>query len=194
MSVSPENLLEDSDESLLSRAGCADEAAFGALYDRFANRVFGMIRQMMGNTAEAEDVLQEGFVSVWNKASEFDPKRGKAFAWVVMILRHKAIDRLRARSRRTQAMEKVTVEWRVTGVAESDAPDAPLERGEQVQRVTTAMTALPESQRQLIEAAFLKGLTHHDLAEQLGLPLGTVKTNIRRGLLKLRDSLKGGLG
>lgn len=192
MSIRSETQPIESDEALLLRVGRGDETAFGALYDRFSGRVYGMIRQMLRDEKEAEDVLQEGFVSVWEKAAAYDPDRGKAFPWVVMHLRHKAIDRLRARGRRAQTLENARVEWQTMAGEAGASTDEQVECNDRARRLTKAMNELPEAQRKLIEMAFLSGLTHHDISDQSGIPLGTVKTNIRRGLLKLRDGLKGG--
>lgn len=184
--------LDISDETLLQRAGTGDTRAFEQLYDRYAPRLLGLLRQMLSDEREAEDVLQEGFLYLWDHASSYDPERSRAFTWSVMIFRHKAIDRMRALGRRNQMIERATVETIALETADMGADDT-LAMKERQNQVRTALKALPGDQRQLIEFAFLKGLTHPVIAESLGLPLGTVKTNIRRGLLKLRDLMKGGV-
>ncbi|TDU64233.1 RNA polymerase sigma-70 factor (ECF subfamily) [Prosthecobacter fusiformis] len=183
--------LEVTDESLLQRAGGGDARAFEQLYDRFSSRLLGLLRQMLGDEREAEDVLQEGFLYLWDHAGSYDPSRSRAFTWSVMIFRHKAIDRIRAMGRRARLNESAAVEMAVLEDCAVGADDT-VEMKEQQKQVYSALASLPGEQRKLIEFAFLKGLTHHAIAESLNLPLGTVKTNIRRGLLKLRDLMKGG--
>jgi len=181
----------ESDESILHQVAQGDERAMGRLYDRFAGPLLGMIRQMLGDEHEAEDVLQEGFVYLWNKAAAYDATKSKAFTWTVMIFRHKTIDRLRARGRRTRLGEQAAGEVELWyGHAAPQADDA-AEEQDRATLVREALHELPDGQRRLIELAFIKGLTHQDIADQLSLPLGSVKTNIRRGLLRLRELLKG---
>lgn len=190
MSVSAEASLE-SDEAILGRVGRGDEAAFSELYDRFSGKLFGLIRQMIGDEKEAEDVLQEGFVYLWQHAAQYDRSKSKAFTWAVMIFRNKAIDRLRARGRRERLDERAATELPLISGTAPGADEA-ADSSDRGRIVRLALLSLPEEQRKLIEFAFLKGLTHHSIAESLGIPLGTVKTSIRRGLLRLRDLLKGG--
>lgn len=181
-----------SDETLLQRAGSGDMRAFEQLYDRYSPRLLGLLRQMLVDEREAEDVLQEGFLYLWDHARNYDPARSKAFTWSVMIFRHKAIDRMRALGRRSRLAESAAVEQAVLENSVMGTAETVVMKDRQKQ-VHAALQALPGEQRKLIEFAFLKGLTHHAIAESLGLPLGTVKTNIRRGLLRLRDLMKGGL-
>jgi|UniRef100_UPI0037848820 RNA polymerase sigma-70 factor (ECF subfamily) len=183
---------ELNDEELLQRAGRRDMRAFEQLYDRLAPRLHGLLRQMLHDEREAEDVLQDSFVHLWDRAPAFAPARSKAFTWLVMIVRHKAIDRMRMLGRRNRLVESAALEHSAMGGDSPDSADAELETTERAAAVREAMRELPKDQRQLIEFAFLKGLTHHVIAESLNLPLGTVKTHIRRGLLRLRDLLKGG--
>jgi RNA polymerase sigma-70 factor, ECF subfamily len=182
----------DTDETLLQKVAGGDERAFSELYDRFSAPLFGLMRQMLDDVHEAEDLLQDGFVNLWDKAANYDPTKGKAFSWAVMIFRNKAIDRLRARGRRARLTERAAEEpelWTREATQRADDAADDMDRASMVRK---AMVALPKEQRKLIELAFLKGLTHHGIAESLGLPLGTVKTSIRRGLLRLRELMKRG--
>ncbi len=183
---------ELSEEDLLQRAGRGDARAFDQLYDRMAPRLFGLLRQMLHDEREAEDILQDGFVLLWERASTFDPDRSKAFTWAVMLFRHKAIDRMRMLGRRNRLVDSAVLEQTTLGESAHAGADEEVQASERGVVVREALGELPKDQRQLIEFAFLKGLTHHVIAESLGMPLGTVKTNIRRGLLRLRDLLKGG--
>lgn len=182
----------DTDEALLQKVAGGDERAFSELYDRFSAPLFGLMRQMLDDAHEAEDVLQDGFINLWDKAVNYDATKGKAFSWAVMIFRNKAIDRLRARGRRARLTERAAEEpelWTREATQRADDAADDVDRASMVRK---AMVALPTEQRKLIELAFLKGLTHHGIAESLGLPLGTVKTSIRRGLLRLRELMKRG--
>jgi RNA polymerase sigma-70 factor, ECF subfamily len=183
---------ELSEEDLLQRAGRGDARAFDQLYDRMAPRLYGLVRQMFNDEREAEDTLQDGFVLLWERASTFDPDRSKAFTWAVMLFRHKAIDRMRMLGRRNRLVDSSVLEQTTLELPSDVSVDEEIEAHERGVVVHDALKELPKEQRQLIEFAFLKGLTHHVIAESLGIPLGTVKTNIRRGLLRLRDLLKGG--
>jgi RNA polymerase sigma-70 factor, ECF subfamily len=187
--MSPPDL---SEEDLLQRTGRGDARAFDQLYDRIAPRLFGLLRQMLHDEREAEDILQDGFVLLWSRASTFDPDRSKAFPWAVMLFRHKAIDRMRMLGRRNRLVDSAILEQTTLSAPAHAGADDEVQTAERGVVVREALNELPKDQRQLIEFAFLKGLTHHVIAESLGIPLGTVKTNIRRGLLRLRDLLKGG--
>ena len=179
----------DFDAQLLARTAAGDESAFAALYDRFAPGLFSMVVKMTHDEKEAEDVLQEGFAHIWRRAATYDAARSSPFTWAVMILRHKAIDRLRVRQRRERTLEKATVEF--AHFAEADEVSAgEAGRHDDGAQVRSALAQIPEEQRRAVELAFFGGLTHEQIAEQLVTPLGTIKARIRRGLLKLRDVLQ----
>lgn len=174
---------------LLARTANGDQSAFAMLYDRFAPGLFSMTVKMMHDEKEAEDVLQEGFSQIWRRAASYDPTRSSPFTWSVMILRNKAIDRLRVRQRLERTLERATVEF--AHFAESDdVSSGEAERRDEGEQVRAALTGIPEEQRHAVELAFFGGLTHEQIAEKLATPLGTIKARIRRGLLKLRDALK----
>jgi RNA polymerase sigma-70 factor (ECF subfamily) len=181
------------DEAVLQRVAARDQAAFAELYDRFSGALFALARRILNDEQEARDALQDGFLYLWDKAAEYDPIKSKAFTWAVIIFRHKAIDRLRSLRRRQRLTDTVSED--LLPLAEdtnTERADHAVDRAERAAMVRKALGSLPDAQRKSIEWAFLKGLTHHQLSEMLGEPLGTVKTNIRRGLLRLRDILKGG--
>jgi RNA polymerase sigma-70 factor (ECF subfamily) len=177
------------DAQLLARIATGDEAAFGALYDRFSPGLFSLVLKMVHDEKEAEDVLQEGFSHIWRRASTYDPARSSPFTWAVMIVRNKAIDRLRVRQRWDRTLEKATAEFSHLPPSEETAAEE-AERRDQSKLVHSALTQIPAEQKQAVELAFFSDLTHEQIAEKLGAPLGTVKARIRRGLLKLRDFLK----
>ena len=171
---------------LIKLAGTGDQAAFRILYSRLAPTLYGMAVRMTNDAKEAEDVLQEGFTYVWRKASSFDPSRSSAYAWAVMIVRNKAIDRLRSRQRNERLQEKLTSEAGFFAEQDEFSALEPLSRERHVQ-VREALRQIAPEQRQAVELAFFSGLTHEQIAEKLGIPLGTIKARIRRGLLRLRD-------
>jgi RNA polymerase sigma-70 factor (ECF subfamily) len=184
---------QETDEAVLQRVAARDQAAFAELYDRFSGSLFALARRILNDEQEARDALQDGFIYLWDKAVDYDPIKSKAFTWAVIIFRHKAIDRLRSIRRRQRLNDAASEELLpLNESAMSERADHAADRADRAAMVRKALGALPESQRKSIEWAFLKGLTHHQLSEMLGEPLGTVKTNIRRGLLRLRDILKGG--
>lgn len=181
---------ELSEEELLQRVARKDSRAFDELYQALAPRLFGLMRQMLHDEKEAEEMLQDGFVHVWEHASSYDAERCKAFIWAVMVFRQKAIERMRALGRRTRRIDNETLQ-QITFPAATFTADDESEGNERGQLVRTALSELPKDQRRVIECAFLKGLNHHIISEALGVPPATVKTNVRSGMLRLRDLLRG---
>jgi RNA polymerase sigma-70 factor, ECF subfamily len=171
---------------LVKLAANGDEAAFSILYGRLSPALYGMAFRMMNDAKEAEDVLQEGFTYIWRKANTYDPARSSAFAWAVMIVRNKAIDKLRTRQRSERLREKVTTETEHFTEQDDFSAQEPLSRERNAQ-VREALKQIAPEQRQALELAFFSGLTHEQIAVRLGTPLGTIKARIRRGLLRLRD-------
>lgn len=176
------------DAELLQRVAQGDAAAFAQLYDRFSPALYSMVVKMVYDEKEAEDILQEGFSHIWRRASAYDPARSAAFSWAVMVIRHKAIDRLRVLRSREHALERATQEFRHFPEADETSAAEPALR-ERRALVRTALQDIPDEQQVAIELAFFGGLTHEEIAEKLGAPLGTIKARIRRGLLRLRDFL-----
>jgi RNA polymerase sigma-70 factor, ECF subfamily len=174
------------DDDLLRAVSRGDESALSALYDRYRLILFGLILRILHDRQEAEDVLQEAFLQVWRRANDFDPARGRAFTWLVTIARSRALDRLRmlgSRSRFVDASEQV---------ADADVIDTAqdLVKSEQGEIVRQALRELPQEQRRALLLAYFEGLTQAEIAERLGDPLGTVKTRMRSGLIKLRELLR----
>lgn len=175
---------------LLARVAHGDEAAFAQFYDLMANPLYALALRMMNDTREAEDVVQEGFAYIWRRAATYDSARSSPFTWAVMIIRNKAIDRLRIRQRQARLLEKVTLEAGDGLDFDGSSADEPVRR-EQCLQVRAALQRIPGEQLEAVELAFFGGLTHEQIAQRLDAPLGTVKARIRRGLLRLRDCLKG---
>ncbi|MBS0663410.1 MAG: sigma-70 family RNA polymerase sigma factor [Verrucomicrobia bacterium] len=180
------------DAELLGRSAQGDREAFAELYDRFARPLYSTALRITGNPAEAEDVLQDVFLTLWEKARAFEDSRGSAFAWAVTLTRHRAIDRVRQRSRRSELLSEATAEEAGTQPAPA-GPDAAgaLSASEHADAVRAAVKSLPPEQRRALELAFFDGLTQAEISAALRQPLGTVKARIRRGLIRLREIMGG---
>lgn len=168
---------------LLDRIIARDEGAVGELYDRHSRLLFGLILRILRDRSEAEEVLQEVFVLVWTRAETYNVALGSPAAWLVRIARNRAIDRLRANTVRLRAVEAAPEP------APEESPETRAVQSEQQRAVAQALQALPSDQRVLIEQAYFLGLTQSELAERFKLPLGTVKTRIRTGMIALRQQL-----
>jgi len=171
---------------LLKLSGRGDEAAFARLYDATAARAFGLAVRVVRDPAQAEEVTQEAFLEIWRTASRFDPDRGSAVSWVLTLVHRKSVDRVRsaeASTRRdtTYHQSNVTVEHDSTAEAAQASMEA--------RRVRQALGSLTEVQREALELAYFKGYTHTEVAKMLDLPVGTAKTRIRDGLIRLRDTM-----
>lgn len=180
------------DNELFARVAQGDRFAFSQIYDRYSKPLFSLAMKMLGESSEAEDVVQDVFIALWDKADTFDSKRAKLFTWAVTLTRNKAIDRLRTRKRRAGIIERSSEDIADFSLS-SEMPDSVevAGRNERAQIVRKAFQTLPEEQREPLKLAYFGGLTQVEIAEQLGEPLGTIKARIRRGLLKLRDRLEG---
>ena len=179
------------DEACLRQIASGDQAAAAGLYDRHARPLFSLILRILGNETEAEDVLQDVFAQAFRQAARYDARRGAVAAWLLTIARSRAIDRLRARRARVDAPAGEMQPLDEMPDAQPDAASTMLDE-EQSRLVRQALGALPMLQRIAIELAYYEGLSHSEIAERLEQPLGTVKTRIRLGLLKLRDVLTEG--
>ena len=173
-----------SDVELLSRMGTGDRAAFADFYDRYSGRMFGLLIKLVGRRSEAEDVLQETFWQVWSRASDFDGRRGSPLVWLVQITRSRAIDQLRRRRDHQPATA-------APDVGTSGQVLDGIEREDLAAQARNAISSLPREQSAVIRLAFYGGLTHEEIARQRSIPLGTVKTRIRRGMQTLRKVLNG---
>lgn len=178
---------QESDVLLLKAIAARDEAALAQLYDRYRAILFGLLMRILNNREEAEDVLQEVFLQVWRKAADFDENRGRPFTWLVTLARSRGIDRLRTLASRERVAEAGARE-----VSEeiSDAATDAL-KSEQRGLVSDALAKLPDEQKRPIMLAYFDGLTQSEIATRLGAPLGTVKTRMRTGMIRLRELLAG---
>ncbi len=173
-------------DELLSQVARGSREAFESLYRQTSSRLFGVCLRVLGDRAEAEDVLQEVYVNIWNKAGQFDVQRAGAMAWLAMITRNRAIDRLRANpGARTTALELVD-----EPVDPAATPQQGAETDSEHARLAACMDQLDPRRRSLIHEAFFSGATYEQLASRISSPLGSVKSWIRRGLAQLRVCLE----
>ncbi len=174
------------DEQLLAAVARGDQAAFATLYDRVAGLVFGVVRRVVRDPAQSEEVTQEVLVEVWRNAARFDDERGAAQTWVLTIAHRRAIDRVRSEQASRDRSERI-------GHRDQSRPFD--EVSEQVelrfehQQVHDALGSLTDLQREAVELAYYGGHTYREVSELLGTPLGTIKTRMRDGLIRLRDAM-----
>ncbi len=179
------------DPTLLARVAKGDQQAFSQLYDHSSTLLFTLAVRILGNREEAAELLQDVYLEVWRKVSCYDVGRGTPIAWLVTLTKSRAIDRLRARASRGY---RATTPLEAEPTAQlADPGPSPLEtQADQELRmaVGTAVAELPQAQQQAIELAYYEGLSHTEIAARLNQPLGTVKTRIKLGMSKLRESLR----
>jgi RNA polymerase sigma-70 factor (ECF subfamily) len=166
-----------------------NHAALGKAYDAMGPVVFSLAVRMMRDRAAAEDVTQDVFVQIWRQAGNYDTQRGSPEAWIMMIARTRILDRLRSRS--AGVVLKPVGDNLPDAADENDWPDDLAVSREDAVNVREALAELQPDQRQAIELAFFDGLTHVEISDKTGVPLGTIKTRIRLGLLKIREKLRG---
>ena len=176
------------DDDLMALVCAGDSAAFEVVYERHSTVAYSLAHRMCGRRQAAEDVVQEAFLSAWRRASSFDATRGSLRTWLLGIVHHRAIDHLRRsggdlRRRADQPVEEIELDAKVD-VGEEVA------HREQAGIVREALTGLPDEQSQVIDLAYFGGFTHTEIADMLGLPVGTVKGRMRLGLSKLRSTFE----
>jgi RNA polymerase sigma-70 factor (ECF subfamily) len=181
------NAAEESQVQLLRRIAANDRHALAEFYDQVAGPLFSTATRILGDAHEAEEVVQDVFLQIWEKAATFDAALGSPFHWAMRITRNRSIDCLRARQRRTKLAAQFQENFEII----TDGPAAAELGEEAVTQIRSSVGGLPADQRRVIEMAFFGGLTHTEIAATLGEPLGTVKARIRRGMMKLRESLQG---
>lgn len=186
--VAPRDVTRIYTDELLQRAGRGDESAFAALYDALADAVFGTARRVLRDPGMAEEVAQQVMVEVWRTAPRFDPAAGSAVTYVLTIAHRRAVDRVRRETAEARRVDR----WASSAdVGPAEVDDAVID-GLERRRVAAALGSLTPRQREAIDLAFTGGYTHTEIASILALPLGTVKTRIRDGLIRLRDELGEG--
>src|SRR5579863_2523875 len=170
------------DQALLRRVAAGDESALASLYDRYAGVIYSVTNRILRDTGAAEEVVQDIFYQLWRSASQFDLARGSLPGWLLVIARNRAIDRLRGRSRKL-------LEETMEPVATALALDTSAAQAEAMAKVRAALGSLPANQREALELAYFEGLTHTEIADRTGEPLGTVKTRLRTAVQSLKKAL-----
>lgn len=183
--------MPDSDAQLAARVRKGDEGAFAELYDRHADRLFALASSIVHDPAAAEEAVADAFLRLWREA-DHDPDRGSVGAYLVVVTRSRALDQRRARERRHRA-EQGSADRGESPTALplagfGPAPDRAAELTEDRERIRAALSELSDAQRVAIELAYFGGLTQREISERLGEPLGTVKTRVRDGMVRLRDT------
>lgn len=174
-------------DDLLTAAGRGDERAFAAFYDLMVDRVFGLVRSVLRDPARSEEVAQEVMLELWRTAPRFASERGSAVSWSLTVAHRRAVDRVRSEVAARDREQRVAAAEHVP-----DSPDVAVAVEDQLdrERVGRALAELTDAQRQSIELAYFRGYSHREVAAALDLPLGTVKTRIRDGMIRLRDRLE----
>ena len=175
----------DDDRALIARIESRDADALALLYDRHSARLFGLAKRIVGETGEAEEVLQEVFLYVWKAAETYDPSRGPVLAWLLVATRSRSIDRVRSRRPAGTGTARSLEEAPEAASREDVEADAATREWEDQCRA--AIAELPADQRRALELAYFEGLTQQEIADATSTPLGTVKTRVRLGLMKLRE-------
>jgi RNA polymerase sigma-70 factor, ECF subfamily len=174
---------ELSDAELIQRIGEGDREAFDSLYERYARPVYGFALRRLRDRGQAEDVAQETFASVWRSASSYRPERGPGAAWLYAVARNAVVDRIRINARTASNVP--------SDPASEAGPDEYVQTDWLAWRVHRAFGELPETERAVLELAYWGGLSQSEIADFLGIPLGTVKTRTRSGLARMADLLEG---
>lgn len=181
-----------SDFALMERISSRDPGALGEFYDRHASLVYAICLRVLRDAREAEEVLQEVFLEVWQRVERYDAGRASPRVYLVQVSRSRALDRLRRNRRRSELGRRALAEAQPGAATDDPACGEPLPidaaiAAEDGRRIRVALRGLPENQRRALVLAFFDGLSHSEIAEALGEPLGTVKTRIRKGLLRMRE-------
>jgi RNA polymerase sigma-70 factor (ECF subfamily) len=174
------------DESLLLRVGAADEGALSHLYERHAGTARAVASRLLYDTAEAEDVVHDVFLTLWHRPHHFDPERGSGRSWLLTVVRNRSMDHLRRRMPREDVTELAEL---LADPSQTDAEDE-MDAADRRDQLWQQVGCLPTEQALLIQRAFRDGRTHQQISDETGLPLGTVKSRIRLGLEKLRAALR----
>ena len=172
------------DEDLISLVGHGDAEAFATLYDRHSRAAYSLAYRMMGERQAAEDLAQDAFLKVWRSATSYRADRGSVRTWLLSIVHNRGIDQLRSLASRRRTQDKIEASAPKSQPSEAFAESW---RNSQREQVREALKTLPEEQLKILELAYFSGYTHVEIAELLGLPLGTVKGRMRLGLKKIRD-------
>jgi RNA polymerase sigma-70 factor (ECF subfamily) len=184
----------DREADLVEAMAAGDkDGALAEFYQRYSGKVMALLVRMLRSRAEAEERLQDVFVELWRRSPQYDRHRASVSTWVITIARSRALDTLRARARR-RSDAQIPTEDAQLAAPEADRPDLKAEETFRRQRLQKALATLTDEQREVLEASYFRGLSHGEIAEEIGLPLGTVKSRILGGMKALRKVLQSGGG
>lgn len=193
MATPPLPTVTQSDQGLVARVAQGDESALERLYEMYSAALYAVAYRISGERSDAEEIVLDSFSQAWREAPRFQADRGSAIAWLTMICRSRALDLIRARGRRANVVTKAAAaEPDTTPGMGTPEPrtDRDVERLERRQVVAEALMSLSPPQREAVTLAYYEGLSHSEIAERLGEPLGTVKTRVRLAMQRLRESLR----
>jgi RNA polymerase sigma-70 factor (ECF subfamily) len=183
---------QERDRQLMARIKSRDASALSELYDHYNRLLFGLILSILKKRVEAEDILQEVFTNIWEKAEQFDLERGTVYTWIVSLTRNKSIDRLRSKVYKEQKKQSTSLNDDDVFMPLYSEDSDPLENTilkDRAKRVHQALANISESQRMVLQVAYFNGMTQSEISEEFDIPLGTVKTRMRDGMMKLREIL-----
>ncbi len=183
--------LDVTDETLMAMIQRRESEAIGILHDRYARLLKALIMKVLHNDAESDDLLQEVYLEIWDRAAGYSQEKGKALSWIVTLARRRAIDRLRKREAYCRMEDRLLVETQRNPRDSVAHVEEDVEHSEMREHLQRVLGQLPPAQRQAIEMAYYKGMSQRDIAAATGIPLGTIKTRLELGMKKLAEALKG---
>ncbi len=187
--IHPVDYTKLDDAALVALVARRDERALGVLYDRYSRLAFSLAVRIVGDRALAEEITADSFISVWRASSSYSAERGRFVSWLMSVVRHRAIDELRRLNVRPEG-SSVELNEALQSTAQPDGLDDIVDLRRRQEVVRSVLANLPPAQREALELAYFGGLTQQEIAEKTGTPLGTVKTRMRLGLVKLREELQ----
>lgn len=180
---------QPTDAALMERVLQQDSSALETLYDRYGRPVYSLVLRIAQNPASAEEIVQDIFLQLWRSADRFQISRGPLEPWLFTMARNRALDFLRLKREKQRRREDSDTDVIVPSAVVRPDPEGDIDQSRRAEKIRALLSSLPEAQRRAIELAFFEGLTHSEIADATGEPLGTVKSWIRGGLLRLRESL-----
>jgi RNA polymerase sigma-70 factor, ECF subfamily len=183
--------LDITDEHLMEQIQARKSEALGVLHDRYATMVKALVMKVLHNDAESDDMVQEIFMEVWDRAASYNPEKGKALGWMITLSRRRAIDRLRKREAYCRMEDRLTEASKQNPQESHAHVEEDIAHAEMREHLNRVLVTLPPAQKQAIELAFYRGMSQREIAAHTGIPLGTIKTRLELGLKKVAEALKG---
>ena len=184
-------VLDITDEQVMAMIQARQPEAISLLHDRYASTLKALIMRVLHNDAESEDMLQEIFLEIWDRAASYDPQKGKALGWVITLTRRRSIDRLRKREAYGRMEDRLLEETQRQPHDSFAHVEEDVAHAEMREHLNRVLATLPTAQREVIEFAFYKGMSQREIAAQTGIPLGTIKTRIELAMKKITEALRG---